>query len=99
GKLGADRIGLTDLEPRISLRLLETERDGCSIENSTVGPNVSLGAGSRVRDSRITDAVVGEKTTIMDSTLHHAFIGDSVTVQGLNGSLTVGDHSEILGNT
>jgi glucose-1-phosphate thymidylyltransferase len=73
--------------------------DGCTIENSTVGPNVSLGAGSRVRDSSIKDAVIGEKSVIMDSTLHHAFIGDSVTVQGLKGSLTVGDNSEILGNT
>jgi glucose-1-phosphate thymidylyltransferase len=71
--------------------------DGCTIERSTVGPNVSLGAGSRVRDSRIRDAVIGEKCTISDSTLHHAFIGDSVTVQGLEGSVTVGDHSEILG--
>ncbi len=73
--------------------------EGCTIHNSTVGPNVSLGAGSTVRDSTITDAVIGEKTTIMDSKLHHAFIGDAVTVQGVNGSLSVGDHSEILGGT
>ena len=73
--------------------------DGCTIERSTVGPNVSLGAGCRVRDSSITDAVIGEKATILDSALHHAFIGDRVTVQGVNGSLTVGDDSEILGNT
>ncbi len=73
--------------------------DGCSISNSTVGPNVSLGAGSVVRDSSITNAVIGEKSTILSSTLHHAFIGDGCTVQGVNGSLSVGDHSEILGGT
>lgn len=73
--------------------------EGCTIQNSTVGPNVSLGAGSTVRDSTISDAVIGEKSTIMSSTLHHAFIGDAVTVQGVNGSLSVGDHSEILGGT
>ncbi|MES2525003.1 MAG: sugar phosphate nucleotidyltransferase [Gemmatimonadota bacterium] len=73
--------------------------DGCTIVNSTVGPNVSLGAGSNVRDSAIKNAVIGTGATIMDSTLHHSFIGDSVTVQGVKGSLSVGDHSEILGNT
>jgi glucose-1-phosphate thymidylyltransferase len=73
--------------------------DGCTIVNATVGPNVSLGAGSTVRDSTVRDAVIGTKSTILDSTIHHAFIGDSVTVQGVKGSLTVGDHSEILGNT
>jgi glucose-1-phosphate thymidylyltransferase len=73
--------------------------EGCSIENSTVGPNVSLGASSRVRDSKISDAVIGVGTTIMDCTLHDSFIGDSVTVQGVNGSVNAGDNSEILGNT
>jgi glucose-1-phosphate thymidylyltransferase len=73
--------------------------DGCSIENSTVGPNVSLGASCRVRDSKISDAVIGVSTTIMNCTLHHSFIGDSVTVQGVNGSVNAGDNSEILGNT
>ena len=73
--------------------------DGCNIENSTIGPNVSIGAGTRIRDSSITDAVIGDKTNILSSTIHHSFIGDRVTVQGLTGSLTVGDDSEILGNT
>jgi glucose-1-phosphate thymidylyltransferase len=73
--------------------------EGCSIENSTVGPNVSLGASSRVRDSRLSDAVIGVGTTIIDCTLHHSFIGDSVTVQGVTGSVNAGDHSEILGAT
>ncbi|HYW33145.1 MAG TPA: sugar phosphate nucleotidyltransferase [Gemmatimonas sp.] len=73
--------------------------EGCTIVNSTVGPNVSLSAGSTVRDSSIKNAVIGEGTRITDSTLHHSFIGDGVTVQGVAGSLSVGDHSEILGNT
>lgn len=73
--------------------------DGCVIENSTVGPNVSLGARGRITDSHITDSVIGESSTILSSTIHDAFIGDHVTVQGVNGSLTVGDNSEILGNT
>jgi glucose-1-phosphate thymidylyltransferase len=69
--------------------------DGVTIERSTVGPNVSLGAGSTVRDSAIRDAVIGDRTTIIDSRLHDTFLGDHVTVQGVRGTLNVGDHSEI----
>jgi glucose-1-phosphate thymidylyltransferase len=69
--------------------------DGATIERATVGPNVSLGAHSTVRDSVIRDAVIGERATIIDSALHDSFLGDDVTVQGVQGALNVGDHSEI----
>jgi glucose-1-phosphate thymidylyltransferase len=69
--------------------------DGATIERATVGPNVSLGANSTVRDSVLRDAVIGERATIIDSVLHDSFLGDHVTVQGVQGALNVGDHSEI----
>jgi glucose-1-phosphate thymidylyltransferase len=69
--------------------------EGVTIEHSTVGPNVSLGAGSVVRGSTLSDAVIGEKATITGSALHHAFLGDAVVVEGVSGSLSIGDHSEI----
>ncbi len=69
--------------------------DGVTIEYSTVGPNVSLGAGSIVRHSTISDSVIGEQGQISKCALHHAFLGDAVTVEGVKGSLSIGDHSEI----
>ncbi len=69
--------------------------DGVTIEHSTVGPNVSLGTGSTVRHSTISDSVIGEHANITACSLHHAFLGDAVTVEGVNGSLSIGDHSEI----
>jgi len=71
--------------------------DGVTIEHSTVGPNVSLGAGSVVQHSTLVDAVIGEKATITHASLHDAFLGDGVVVHGVNGSLSIGDHSEIRG--
>ncbi len=71
--------------------------DGVTIEHSTIGPNVSLGAGSRVHRSTIANAVIGSQCAISDSRLHDAFIGDSVVVEGHTGTLNVGDHSEIRG--
>ncbi|MBY0490885.1 MAG: NTP transferase domain-containing protein [Gemmatimonadaceae bacterium] len=72
--------------------------DGCTIEHATVGPNVSLGAGSVVKHSTMRDTVAGEKVTITNSTLHDCFLGDSVVVEGVKGRMTIGDHSEIRGD-
>jgi glucose-1-phosphate thymidylyltransferase len=56
---------------------------------------VSLGTGSIVRDSTLSDSVIGEKAMITGSRLHHAFLGDAVVVDGVSGSMSIGDHSEI----
>lgn len=69
--------------------------DGVTIEHSTVGPNVSIGAGSIVRNSTVRDSVVGSNTTIEHSALNDSFIGDHVVVQSARGALNVGDHSEV----
>jgi glucose-1-phosphate thymidylyltransferase len=69
--------------------------DGCTIEHATVGPNVSLGAGSVVRHSTITNAVIGEKATIERSHLHDAFLGDRVIVHGVHGSMSIGDDADV----
>ncbi len=71
--------------------------DGCVIEHATVGPNVSLGAGSTVRNATVRDTVAGAQVTISNASLHDAFLGDHVVVQGVSGSMSVGDHSEIRG--
>jgi glucose-1-phosphate thymidylyltransferase len=68
--------------------------DGADIAHSTIGPNVSIGTGTRVHHSTVRDAVIGEGTTIEQSTLHDSFLGDHVVVQGINGVLNLGDHSE-----
>lgn len=69
--------------------------DGCTIEHATVGPNVSLGAGSTIRHSTVANAVIGEHTVIEHAFLHHAFLGDRVVVKGVKGSMSLGDDSDI----
>lgn len=71
--------------------------DGCVIEHATVGPNVSLGAGSTVRNATVRDTIAGLQVTISNASLHDAFLGDHVMVQGVSGSMSIGDHSEIRG--
>ncbi len=69
--------------------------DGVTIEHATVGPNVSLGAGSVVRHSIVRDAVIGTHASIEHSHIHDSFLGDNVVVHGVHGRVNAGDHSEV----
>jgi glucose-1-phosphate thymidylyltransferase len=72
--------------------------DDVTLSKSTIGPNVSIGSGSRVDGSTLSDTIVGKKAKIQASTLRNSLIGDEVTIEGLRGELTVSDHSEIRGD-
>jgi glucose-1-phosphate thymidylyltransferase len=69
--------------------------DSVTIRRSTIGPNVSVSAGSVIEDSRVRDAIIGEKSKILRSELHDSIVGDEVVIEGFKGSGTVGDHSEL----
>jgi len=69
--------------------------DGVTIKNSTIGPNVSISAGSVVEDSKIRDTLVGSKCQIRKAELHNSLVGDEVVIEGFKGDATIGDHSEI----
>ena len=71
--------------------------DGCTLARSTIGPNVTLLAGSVVEDSTITNSVLGAKVQIRKSELANSFIGDNAIVEGIRGELTIADHSEVRG--
>ena len=69
--------------------------DGVTVEHSTIGPNVSIGAGRVVRTSTVRDAVIGDRAELVDAVLHHSFLGDRVVVHGATGSLNIGDDSDV----
>ncbi len=69
--------------------------DDVTLVNSTIGPNVSIGAGSHIDGSTLTNTIIGSKAKVSGSTLKNSLIGDDVTIEGLTGELTVSDHSEI----
>jgi glucose-1-phosphate thymidylyltransferase len=71
--------------------------DDVTITNSVIGPNVSIGAGSRIEGSTLTDTIVGKRAKLKGAQLHNSMLGDDVFVEGLKGELTVTDHSEIRG--
>lgn len=86
----AGLTGATIIEP-VSIE------DGVTCEGATIGPNVSIGTGSVIRNSSLRDTVVGAGTTITGCALANSMLGDHVVVEGLQGEVSVGDHSEVRG--
>jgi len=71
--------------------------DGVTLKGSTIGPNVSVSAGSTIEDSQLRDTIVGAKSQVRRSALMNSMVGDEAIVEGIKGELTISDHSEVRG--
>jgi glucose-1-phosphate thymidylyltransferase len=69
--------------------------DDVALSASTIGPNVSLGAGSRVEGSHLRDTIVGTGSAITNSTLDRSIVGDGAVIDGVRGQANVSDHSTV----
>ena len=69
--------------------------DNVTLKGSTVGPNVSIGAGSVVENSKVSHSIVGTNSRIVKSAITNSLIGDDTILDGVSGEVTVGDHSEV----
>jgi glucose-1-phosphate thymidylyltransferase len=69
--------------------------DNVTLRKSKVGPNVSIGAGSVLDGSEVSNSIVGSNAKITKSVLKNSLVGDEAVVEGVKGELTVGDHSEV----
>ena len=65
------------------------------IQNSVVGPYVSLGKGSKVLNSNIQHSIVLKSSRVEESNLLRSTIGNHVLAKNLNGSVHLGDHSKV----
>ncbi len=70
----------------------------CEIENSVVGPYVSMRHEVAIRNSVLRDCTIGKNATLEKVILHDSMIGEFATVEGANGSFNVGDHSVASSN-
>jgi glucose-1-phosphate thymidylyltransferase len=89
GRSPAAKDGVTIHEP------VHVE-DGVELEDAEIGPNVTLGAGSKVRRSKLRATIVGAKSEIERCDLHDSLIGDDVKVTGVTGQVDLGDHSLVV---
>ena len=89
---GASVVGAELVEPV----LIE---EGTQVRGGRIGPNVTVGRGSRITDSILRDVIVGEESTIERADLHDSLLGSQVQVIGVKGRLNVADHAEVLGDS
>ncbi len=56
--------------------------DGVTIQDATVGPNVSLEAGSYVTESTIANSVLGKNVRVVRSAVRDSLVGDDQVIEG-----------------
>jgi glucose-1-phosphate thymidylyltransferase len=69
--------------------------DDVTLSAATIGPNVSISAGSTVDRSELKNTIVGAGATVTNSTLDGSLIGDAAVVEGVRGHINIGDHSTV----
>jgi glucose-1-phosphate thymidylyltransferase len=69
--------------------------DGVDLQDSEIGPNVTLSKGTVVRGSKLRDCIVGENARIEACDLHDSLVGDAAVLRGIHGAVDIGDHSVV----
>jgi glucose-1-phosphate thymidylyltransferase len=67
--------------------------EGVVLINSTVGPNVSLGANTKVENSTIKNSLVQTHAVIKYANLDNAMIGNHAVFNGHFTAISIGDYS------
>lgn len=68
-----------------------------NIENSVVGPNVSLGAGARIKNCILSDAIIGKDARLENLVLDNSIVGNNAVVKCDKKILNIGDSTQISG--
>lgn len=70
--------------------------DSAVIENSIVGPDVSIGARAQIRRALIRDSIVNQDAQVEDAILEHSILGEAAKLRDQALHLNLGDSSEFL---
>ncbi len=65
------------------------------VQNSVVGPYVSIGNGSKVSNSVISKSIVQENASVKNAVIHNSMLGNSAVYEGHAKDLSVGDFNVI----
>ena len=69
--------------------------DGVILEDSTIGPNVSLGAGSRVTGSTVVNSILGHNVRVKKATVEGCLVGDDQVIEDATITVSVLDAGEL----
>ncbi len=69
--------------------------DGVILENSVIGPYVSVGENSRIADSRIRNSIIQKEATLRNAMLENSMLGNFTIFEGSVQDLSLGDFNSI----
>jgi len=68
---------------------------GAHIENSVIGPYVSVGEKSRITDSRIKNSIIQKESAIQSAMLENSMLGNFIIFEGSTLDLSLGDFNKV----
>jgi glucose-1-phosphate thymidylyltransferase len=68
---------------------------GCTIKNSIIGPNVSIGENTTIDYSIVKNSIIGSFSNLFDIVLDDSVIGSDTNLRGETRSLNIGDNTSI----
>jgi glucose-1-phosphate thymidylyltransferase len=68
---------------------------GCSIKNSIVGPNATIGDNTTIDSSIIKNSIIGSYSNLFDIVLDLSLIGSDTSIRGETRTLNIGDNTDI----
>lgn len=63
------------------------------IENSVLGPHVSVGARTEISESRISNSIIQTHTKVTGSVLTNSMVGNHVILEGNISEVSIGDYT------
>jgi glucose-1-phosphate thymidylyltransferase len=69
--------------------------DGATIENSVVGPHVSVGENSKIVDSRVKNSIIQKDAILRNAMLENSMLGNFTIFEGSIQDLSLGDFNSI----
>jgi len=65
------------------------------IENSIIGPDVSIGDGAYISRSIVKNSIIGMNASLQNAIIENSLIGSDASLVGAVHSLNIGDSAEI----
>jgi dTDP-glucose pyrophosphorylase len=69
--------------------------EGVTLENSVIGPHVSVGKNTVIRDSRVKNSIIQENAVISGAVLENSMLGNFVNFEKKPLDLSVGDFNTL----
>lgn len=66
------------------------------IENTVLGPYVSVGSHSHIKDARIQNSIIQTHSTVENTTLKNSMLGNHVCLTGKSAEVSIGDYTTIM---